>query len=444
LTPDPLRARLEAIHRAALRACDAEAAVARVLRRDDRGVVLDGLRLKPDARIGALAVGKAAAGMARACEQGLGDALAFALAITKDRHGLPLRHFRLREAAHPVPDARGAAAAREALALACAEPAPDALLVLLSGGASALWSCPLPGLDADDLAATTRALLRGGASIDELNTVRKHLCELTGGRLARAAASPRVVGLLISDVPGDRLEVIASGPLTPDPSRFADALAVLETRCSAGSVPPAVLAHLRAGVDGRCPESPKPGERGFERVQQRILVANATALAASAEAGRAAGYRVRVLDGGLRGEARDAGMRLAREALALRSPTPLLLVIGGETAVTVRGDGRGGRSQELALAAALALDGTRGIALLAAGTDGTDGPTDAAGAHADGGSVARGRALGLDAAAALDRNDSYGFFHGEGGLLRTGPTGTNVMDLALVAVHPEGTTGGTE
>ena len=438
MTPAPPRARLEAIHRVALQACDAEAAVARVLRRDDEGIVLDGLRLAPDARIGALAVGKAAAGMARACEKSLGDALCFGLAITKDEHGLPLERFELREAAHPVPDARGAAAAREALALASAEPAPDALLVLLSGGASALWTCPLPGLEREDLAGTTRALLRGGASIDELNAVRKHLCELTGGRLGLAAASPRIVGLVISDVPGDRLDVIASGPLTPDPSRFVDALAALEARCSADSVPHAVLAHLQAGVRGERSESPKPGERGFERVQQRILVANATALAAAAEAGRAVGYQVRVVADGLRCEAREIGARLAREALALRTETPLLLVIGGETTVTVRGDGRGGRSQELALAAAPVLDGTRGVSLLAAGTDGTDGPTDAAGAHADGGSVARGRAQGQEAGAALDRNDSYGFFDAEGGLLRTGPTGTNVMDLVLVAVHPEG------
>jgi glycerate-2-kinase len=386
--------------------------------------------------VGALALGKAGAAMAAACEAALGDAITFGLVVTKDGHGLPLRRFALREAGHPLPDLRSRAAGQAVAA--CAGRPADVLLVLLSGGASALCTCPLPGLELDAVVASTRALLEGGASIEQLNTVRKHLLELSGGRLARAVAAPRVQGLVLSDVPGDRLDVIASGPLTPDPTTYTDALDAAAESCGLDALAPAVRAHLEAGARGERPESPKPGEACFARVQQRVLAGNRTALAAAARAAAAEGLAVEVLDDPLEGEARDAGERLARRALEARGAKPRLWLAGGETTVRVAGDGKGGRCQELALAAARVLEGHAGVSLLAAGSDGTDGPTDAAGAFADGGTVARGRASGVEADEALRRNDSYGFFAAEGGLLRTGPTRTNVMDVVAIALDPVG------
>lgn len=430
------RAVLERIHAAALAAVAPDALLDDVLAADADGLRIGDERFAPGTRVGALAVGKAAAAMASACETHWGEALAFGLAVTKDAHGLPLERFELREAGHPLPDARSAVAARALLEHAGRE--VDVLLVLISGGASALCTCPLPGLAFEPVVATTRALLEGGASIEQLNTVRKHLLELTGGRLARAAVAPRVRGLVVSDVPGDRLDVIASGPLTPDPTTYADALDAVAMSCGLDALAPAVRAHLEAGVRGEKPESPKPGEACFNPVRQRVLAGNGTALAAAASAARREGFEVEILDRELSGEAREAGVRLARGARAAHGSAPRIWLAGGETTVRVRGDGKGGRCQELALAAGLEWDGHRGVSLLAAGTDGTDGPTDAAGAFVDAGSVARGRLCGVDAAAALRRNDSYGFFAAEGGLLRTGPTRTNVMDLVIMAVEPSG------
>ncbi len=428
------RAQLERIHAAALAAVAPDALLHDVLAHDADGLRIGAERFGSAARVGALAVGKAAAAMAAACEASLGDALGFGLAVTKDGHGLPLRRFELREAGHPLPDARSREAGL-ALQERASQPV-DVLLVLISGGASALCTCPLPGLTLEPVVATTRALLEGGASIEQFNTVRKHLLELTGGRLARAAAAPRVRGLVVSDVPGDRLDVIASGPLAPDPTSYADALDAAASGCGLDALAPEVRVHLEAGARGERPESPKPGDPCFARVRQRVLAGNGTALAAAASAARDEGFEVEVVDRELAGEAREAGQRLARRALAARGAAPRLWLAGGETTVRVRGGGNGGRCQELALAAALVWEGHSGLSLLAAGTDGTDGPTDAAGAFADGASVARGRRRGVDAADALDRNDSYAFFAAEGGLLRTGPTRTNVMDLVAIAVDP--------
>jgi glycerate-2-kinase len=308
---------------------------------------------------------------------------------------------------------------------------PDnVLVVLLSGGASSLLASPLPGLTCDDLAATTSALLEGGVEIDALNAVRKHLTRVGGGRLARASRCRRAEVLVVSDVPGDRIDVIASGPLAPDSSSYADAVAVIEPVRE--RIPAAVRGHLEAGAE----ETPKPGDPAFDRVRTTLLASNRTALCAARDAAAQAGCLAPVLEGGLRGEARRAGRRLVALARSLRCSQPVCLVAGGETAVHVRGHGRGGRNQELALAAALELASSDGLSILAAGTDGSDGPTDAAGAFADGGTVARGEAAGLDAQAALDDNDSHTFFATEGGVFRTGPTFTNVMDVALVYIQP--------
>lgn len=428
------RERLETLFRAALAGADAGAAVRRVVvPRADGTLDVGGVRLPAARRLVVLSAGKGAAPMARALADAVPERIARGLVVTKDGHGQPVPGFVLRETAHPVPDARCEAAGREALALAASGRPDECFVVLLSGGASALLACPAPGLALADLADTTDALLRSGADIHAMNALRKHLSALAGGRLAAAwrGAGPIVV-LAVSDVPGDRLDVIGSGPCTPDPTRFADAWDVVVQAGLAERLAPRVRAHLQAGLRGERPETP---ER-LEGVEARVIASNEQALAAAAEAAHGEGLRVLRDPQPLAGEAREAAARLLAAGRRAAGPAPLLFLAGGETTVQLdsgSGTGRGGRNQELALAAALALDGDPGVRLLAAGTDGSDGPTDAAGAFADGGTVARGDARGVDARAALARHDSFGFFVAEGGLLRTGPTGTNVMDVALVS-----------
>jgi glycerate-2-kinase len=427
----PARAILEELLAAALRRVDPAAALRRhVARRGDR-LTLAGRALPVGARLVVLAAGKAAAAMGAALEELAAEHIERGLAVTKDGHGARLSKLVLRYAGHPIPDARSERAAREVIALAEGAAREEVLVVLLSGGASALLACPLPGLSRRDLMATTELLLAAGVEIEEVNTVRKHLTEISGGRLARRAASQLIEVLGISDVPGDAIATIASGPFAADPSTHADALEIIERRGLRPGCPPRVVAHLESGRE----ESAKPGDPSLARVRSTILASNRDAMAAVREAALERGLGVVAVTDRLCGEAREAGRRLVAVARSLRRGGPLLLLAGGETAVTVRGGGKGGRNQELALAAACELQGGSGISLLAAGTDGTDGPTDAAGAYADGGTVERGRARGVDARAALERNDSYAFFSAEGGLLVTGPTRTNVMDLALLMVE---------
>jgi glycerate-2-kinase len=422
------------LFREALAAVDASAAVQRAVARVGDELSIAGVPLDPRARLVVLAVGKAAAGMAAALERLAGERIDAGLAVTKDGHGVPLDRIALCEAAHPVPDARSQRAAREAIHLVQTAQREDVLVVLLSGGASSLLSGPAPGLTLADVAGTTAALLAAGVEIEGLNAVRKHLSAVAGGRLARRAACGRIEVLAISDVSDDRLDVIGSGPLAPDPTTYADALAVLDEAGLRDRVPAAVRAHLEAGERGEIEETPKPGDPVLARVRTTVLANNRSALEAVRVAAQREGRRAVVLEGGLRGEAREAGRRLVEQVGSQAGPRPVCLVAGGETTVHVRGGGRGGRSQELALAAALELEGRSGAAILAAGTDGTDGPTEAAGAYADGETVARGRARGVDAQAALADNDAYTFFAAEGGLFCTGPTGTNVMDLALLEI----------
>jgi len=422
---------LEGLLAAALRRVDPATALHRVVDRCGDRLTLADCEVPDRARLVVLAAGKAAAAMGAALEELAGDRIERGLVVTKDGHDVPLSRLALRYGGHPVPDQRSERAAREAIALVEGAAPEEVLVVLLSGGASALLSCPLPGLSRQDLIAATELLLASGVEIEGVNTIRKHLTEVSGGRLARRASSHRIEVLAISDVPGDAIETIASGPCAADPSTAADALAIIDRCGLRGSAPPRVVAHLESGRE----ESVKPGDPTLERVGSTILASNRDALAGAREAAQERGLRVVAVTDLLRGEAREVGRRLAALARSLRREAPLLLLAGGETTVTLRGGGKGGRSQELALAAACELQGGSGIALLAAGTDGTDGPTDAAGAYADGRTVERGRTLGLDARAALAENDSYQFFRAEGGLLVTGPTRTNVMDLVLVLVE---------
>ncbi len=430
------RARLESHFRRALEAVDAGAAVRAAVSRRNGELWIGDAGLRPGVRLRVLAVGKAAAAMAQALECEAGDWIESGLAITKEGHGVALEHIALRETAHPVPDPRSEAAAREALTLVEETGPEEVLVVLLSGGASSLLSCPAPGLTLADVARTTAVLLDAGADIETLNAVRKHLSAVSGGRLARRSRARCIEVLAISDVRDDRLDVLGSGPFAPDPSSYADALHALDDADPQRRLPAPVWAHLAAGVRGEIEETPKPRDPVFARVRTRVLANNGTALRAAAAAAAAEGWVPIVLEEALTGEARTVGRRLGALALAAASDRPVCLIAGGESTVHVRGPGKGGRSQEIALAASLQLRGRGGSGILAAGTDGTDGPTDAAGAYADGETVERGRERGVDALAALAANDSYVFFAAEGGLFRTGPTLTNVRDVALLEIDP--------
>jgi hydroxypyruvate reductase len=381
-------------------------------------------------RLLVLGAGKAGGAMARAVEGILGARLSEGFVVVKDGYRLPTARVEIAEAGHPVPDARGLAASARLLALAESATADDLVIVLVSGGGSALTPAPAPPVTLEEKQAVTRLLLAAGATINELNAVRKHLSRFKGGLLARAAWPATVLTLALSDVIGDPLDVIASGPTAPDPTTYADALGVLERRGVLHEAPRSIADRLRAGAAGSLPETPKPGDPVFERVHHVVIGNNALVVeAAAAEAGRL-GYRPHVLSRALQGEAREVARDLVARARAL--PGPACLIAAGETTVTVRGSGRGGRCQEFALAAALELGDDETMVILAAGTDGTDGPTDAAGGVVDAATVGRGRAAGREAARALSDNDTAAFLTATGDAVVTGPTNTNLLDLYLV------------
>lgn len=426
---------------AAVAAADPREAVRRALRLDDGALTVGGVeRIELDGveSVRVIGAGKAAVGMALGVRGVLGERVAGGTIATRDGYGGPVPGIYVWEAAHPVPDTRGLAAAADALACARAAGPRDLVLCLLSGGASALWPAPAAGVSLTDLRALTDALLRAGATIRETNAVRKHLSRIGGGWLARAAYPARVVTLVVSDVVGSPLDVIGGGPTVPDPSTYADALGVLSYYEIA--TPAAALRHLQAGAAGEAPETPKPGGAEFDTVSAHVVAANADALRGAADEARSLGYRAGILADDLEGEAREVAHGIARAALERQremrpGAAPLALLLGGETTVTVRGRGLGGRNQELALALALELEGRPGIVAASLGTDGTDGPTSAAGGMVDGETVARGAAAGLSARDHLARNDSHPFLRATGDLLATGPTGTNVCDVVLVLVE---------
>ena len=407
---------VRAIWQAALAAGDVTPLVRRHLHLDRR-----------HARIFLLGAGKASGAMAAAAEEVAGDRVAGGFVVVKDGYGGHLRRVEIAEAGHPVPDARGLAASGRLLEVARSAGEDDLVLFLVSGGGSALTPAPAPPITLAEKQEVTRLLLASGAAIGELNAVRKHLSVFKGGQLARAASPATVLTLALSDVIGDPFDVIASGPTAPDPTTFADALEVLARRGLSGRVPPSVARRLEAGRAGEIRETPKPGDPLFDRVTNVVVGNNALVTDAAAATARRLGYRTDLTTRELQGEARD----VAREfvARARRLPPPACLIAGGETTVTVRGPGKGGRCQEFALAAALELEPTDRLTILAAGTDGTDGPTDATGAIVDAGSIARGSAAGADARRALADNDAYRFLRASDDLLVSGPTRTNLLDL---------------
>jgi glycerate-2-kinase len=382
-----------------------------------------------------LGAGKAACAMARGARAALGARLRGGELVTADGHGCELPGLTVREAAHPLPDERSVLAAEAALALAARLGPDDALIVLLSGGASALWSAPAPGLELEDLRRTHELLLRSGADIHAINCVRKHLDRIKGGGLARAAAPARVLTLAISDVRGDAPGSIGSAPTAADPTTCADALAVLERASLLARVPERVRAHRERGAAAGRAKRAAPGEPALARTEYRVVASLEAALEAAARRGEEMGLSVARLGACLYGEAREEARALAGRARRAREQRTDLFVAGGEPFVRVAGPGRGGRMQELALAFALEIDGLQGITGLFAGSDGSDGATRAAGAGVDAGSVARARVVGLDAREHLARNDSHPLLEASGDLVTTGPTGTNVADLALVRVR---------
>ena len=390
-----------------------------------------GAHWSSDSRLSLLAVGKAAAPMARALVASVSVPVS-GLVIGTHLDGELPGGLRWEAAAHPVPDERSLRAAERALAFCRSRQAPDRLVVLVSGGASALLCLPAPGIALADKQAVTRGLLAGGAPIEALNAVRKHLSQVKGGRLAAACAAP-IDAWLLSDVVGDDPSVIGSGPTTPDPSSYGDALRFVERYLGRPHCPPAVLRHLEAGVRGDVPETPKPGS--LPHVTTQVIGSAALAVRAAADAARARGHAVIVRPDPIVGEAREAArghVEWTARAVA-GAAGPVCVLSHGETTVHVTGGGRGGRNQEFALACALELE-RRDLdwRVASLGTDGVDGPTDAAGAIVDRGTAARARRLGIEPEACLAANDSHAFFARAGGHIRTGPTDTNVGDVQIV------------
>ncbi len=440
MTP-PEKDRLLRVFRAAVDAVDPARLVASALRVEGDAVVLDapGVRaampLSSLWKIHVVGAGKAGRAMGEAALAALGKRVAGGvIAVPRGAEG-ESGPVRFAVSGHPVPDIFSLAAAREILSLLERAGKGDLVVALVSGGGSAMLSAPAAGITMEEKAETIRLLLRAGADIVSFNAVRKHLSEIKGGLLARAAQPAATWALLLSDVPGDDPSVIASGPFSPDPTTYADAIGVLERYGLYYAVPSPVRRRLSDGAAGSLTETPKPDDPAFRNVVTAIVGSNRTAMDAAAHAAAADGTDVLLLPRFLRREARECARvfcsRLRVAASTLAPGRSVVLIAGGETTVTVKGDGKGGRNQEFALASAIELSGEDGMAVLACGTDGIDGPAGAAGAYADGTTAARALSLGRDPGAHLENNDAYPFFETLGDLVVTGPTGTNVADLAI-------------
>ena len=435
-----LRASALAIFHAALDAGNPRGAILRALQRDgDRLRVAD--RAYDLRRVFVIGFGKASAAMAHAVEEILGDKISGGAVSVKYGHTAPLQKISITEAGHPLPDENSLRGAQKILNLLRETRDDDLVICVISGGGSALLELPVAGVSLADLRATTDMLLRAGATINELNTLRKHLSQVKGGQLARASNAP-IISLILSDVLGSPLDVIASGPTAPDSTTCADARAIIARYNLRDQLPASVIAHLertdpstRSGAD-----TPKSDDPIFARVQNVIIADNAIACDAAMRAARDLGFNALLLSTFVQGEAREIAKMFAAIACEIATrdvpiAKPACIIAGGETTVTLRGDGTGGRNQEFALAGALEIAGMHNVALLSGGTDGTDGPTDATGAIADGATSARARERGMDARAFLARNDAYHFFKPLDDLIITGPTNTNLNDVIVMLVE---------
>ncbi len=436
-----LKADALAIFNAGVKAVDPVIAVKRHLRLED-GILSIKNRtydLASYEGVYVIGAGKASAAMAQPIEDILGDRIIASAVNVKYEHAIPLKIIRVNEAGHPIPDEAGLKGTQQIIRLLQKTGEKDLVICLISGGGSALLPCPVEGLTLENKQLVTKCLLEVCATIHEINAVRKHISKVKGGQLARLAYPSTLISLVLSDVIGDKLDSIASGPTAPDTSTFGDCLRILDKYSIKQKIPAAVLEHLERGVKGEVEETPKADDPAFKKTQNVIIGSNILAVKAAKEKAQELKYHSLIHSSFVEGEAKEAARvhaALAKEILTTGSPVPrpACVVSGGETTVTIRGKGLGGRNQEFALAAAIEIDGLEDVVILSGGTDGTDGPTDAAGALADGETVSRAKEQGLDAEQHLWENDSYHFFKPLGDLIITGPTLTNVMDLQLVIV----------
>lgn len=436
-----LRADLDRVIQAALTAVAPESCLRRVVRLEGNilRVQEQSFDLSQIERIVVVGMGKASARMAASLEGLLAERISEGLVVTAEGYTVPTERVEVVEASHPVPDARCVAAAKRILDLVDGADEKDLVVVLISGGGSALLTLPAPGIKLADVIATNETLLRSGAKIQQVNTVRKHLSQVKGGQLAQRAFPAQTLALVLSDVPGDPLTAIASGPTVADPTTFRQAERILRGYGLWDKMPESVQRRIEAGARGELAETPKPGSETLKRETTTIVGSGSLAAEAALEEGVRLGYRTLLLTTTLEGEAREVGRILAavaREVVASGRPVepPALILAAGETTVTVRGEGRGGRNQELALSAALGIEEIPRVVICSFGTDGRDGPTDAAGAVVDGGTARRMRDRGIVPEDSLAQNDAYRALMLAGDLIVTGPTGTNVADLCFVMV----------
>jgi hydroxypyruvate reductase len=441
LSAAKLREHARQIFDAGVRAVNPKTAVHKFVVRDSDALIVSGHEydLKNYARVMVVGAGKASAAMAAAVEEIVGDRISEGLVNVKYQHVEKLEKVRLNEAGHPLPDESGLAGARQMAEMLGRAGERDLVLCLISGGGSALLPLPADGISLSEKQEVTKKLLACGATINEMNAARKHLSKIKGGQLARLAHPATVIALILSDVVGDPLDVIASGPTAPDNSTFADVKNLFTKYELWKNLPKPIAARIEKGIAGEIAETPKADDAIFSKVQNVVIGSNILALRAAEDMAKSLGYHPLVLSSFVEGETRDVAQvhaAIAKEILVSGNPLsrPACVISGGETTVTLRGSGKGGRNQEFTLAAAIAIAGLQDTLIFSAGTDGTDGPTDAAGALCDGETVSRGAAAGLNANQHLEQNDAYPFFQTLGDLVITGPTNTNVMDLRLILV----------
>lgn len=386
-----------------------------------------------------IGTGKASASMAQAIEKIFGDRITQGVIATKYGHVLPLERTEIIEAGHPIPDQKGFEGAKKIQSILKESGPEDLVIFLLSGGGSALSPLPAEGITLEEKQQVTQLLLDCGADIKEINTIRKHISQIKGGWLARWAYPSTIIGFILSDVVGDQLDVIGSGPTVPDISTFNEAWDILEKYGLIKKVARSIQKHLLSGKEGKVEETPKPGDPAFEKVLNILIGSNILALRAAENEASSYGLNTLILSSSIVGDTREAArfhLAIVKEVMSSGNPLPrpACIISGGETTVTVKGNGLGGRNQEFALAGALEINGLEKVVLLSGGTDGTDGPTNASGALADYTTVSRARSIGLDPKAHLENNDAYPFFQRLGDLLITGPTHTNVMDVRIVLI----------
>jgi len=432
------------IFKAGLKAVDPRTAVKKYMKRDGLTLIVDGKKydLNQFDKIYVVGGGKAGASMASAVEEILGNLVTEGIVNVKYGYTAKLNKIRINEADHPVPDEAGSRGAEEIVKLVGNTQENNLLICLISGGGSALLPLPVQGISLNEKQEVTKKLLTCGANINEINAVRKHMSRIKGGQLTRLSYPATLITLILSDVIGNYLDVIASGPTVPDSSTFEDAKEIMERYKIWNTIPDTVKNHFEKGIGGNIPETPKAGENIFSKTQNVIVGSNIQAVMAARKKAGKLGYNTMVLSSFIEGETKDVAKvhaAIAKEILQSGNPvsTPACVISGGETTVTIRGKGKGGRNQEFCLAAAIDIAGLDSVVILSGGTDGTDGPTDAAGAICDGQTIERALAKKIKAMDYLMDNNAYPFFKELDDLLITGPTNTNVMDLRLVLTGKE-------